>query len=313
MVSSVIVFARVCYGTWTGMFSTVWSVFVREITPNEHAGFYGGMNQFMITFGIMTASIFGFLVGEDDNLSYPYISRLLMGFPISICIIQSWLLIYVFKSESPLFYKIKCHKRKKIEAFKLIYENLDLALKCLSNEDSFSISLTTIDPYLKLKVLIDPERFIDLFKPPFRRAFLVGCFLWILQQLTGINAVIFYSSFIFKEDEVPNHSNILVSHWVEKVGTVSVGVVNCLSALLGVFMINKFGRKTLLYHGMIGMSIALTLLAYKYKIYFNFINILIINHLGRSYLQAKISLYKNEENISLIIWFKSVRIFIQII
>ena len=264
MVSSIIVFARVCYGTWTGMFSTVWSVFVREITPNEHAGFYGGMNQFMITFGIMTASIFGFLVGEDDNLSYPYISRLLMGFPISVSIIQSWLLIYVFKSESPLFYKIKCHKRKEIEAFKLIYENPDLAFKCLSNEDSLSISLTTIDPYLKLKVLIDPKRFIDLFKPPFRRAFLVGCFLWILQQLTGINAVIFYSSFIFKADEVPNHSNILVSHWFEKVGTVSVGVVNCLSALLGVFMINKFGRKTLLYHGMIGMSIALTLLAYLY-------------------------------------------------
>ena len=72
--------------------------------------FYGGMNQFMITLGIMIASIFGFVVGEHKTPSYPYIWRLLMGFPIFIGLIQLWLLIVIFKSESPWYYKIKDQK-----------------------------------------------------------------------------------------------------------------------------------------------------------------------------------------------------------
>ena len=124
------------------------------------------------------------------------------------------------------------------------------------------MSVTTIDPKQKMKVLIDPDKLSDLFRPPFRRAFLVGCFLWILQQITGINAIIFYSSFIFQVKGDDDNSNILSSHWIEKVGTVSVGIVNCITSLLGVYMISRFGRKTLLYNGMIGMSITLTLLAY---------------------------------------------------
>ena len=116
-----------------------------------------------------------------------------------------------------------------------------------------------------MQVLNGPERFIDLLKPPFRYAFFVGCFLWILQQLTGINAVIFYSSFIFSSDsnKLATEDN---SHMTEKIGTMAVGIVNWVSALLGVYMVHKFGRKILLFYGMIGMSISLTLLAYLYKI-----------------------------------------------
>ena len=131
----------------------------------------------MITFGIMIASIFGVVVGNHDSPSYEFVWRLLMGFPIVISIIQSLLLLFIFKSESPLFYKIKLQQNNEISAFKLIYKNPQLAFKYLSNEDSLSMSVSSVDPKQRMQILKDPRRFIDLFKPQFRSAFLVGCTL----------------------------------------------------------------------------------------------------------------------------------------
>ena len=123
------------------------------------------------------ASIFGVIVGDYNSPSYQFVWRLLMGFPIVISIIQSLLLLFIFKSESPLFYKIKLQQNNEISAFKLIYKNPQLAFKYLSNEDSLSMSVSSVDPKQRMQILKDPKRFIDLFKPQFRSAFLVGCTL----------------------------------------------------------------------------------------------------------------------------------------
>ena len=63
-------------------------------------------------------------------------------------------------------------------------------------------------------------------------------------------------------------------HLLEKIGTMSVGIINWLSALLGVYMWHKFERKILLYYGMIGMSIWLNdlfLIYYEVKYFLEII------------------------------------------
>ena len=168
---------RAFYGICTGLFSTVWNIFVREITPNANAGFTGGINQFMITFGIMIASIFGVIVGKQANeLSYGIVWRFLMGFPVFVSIAQVALLLFIFKSESPLYYKVHMKKKDEIDAFRLIYKNPDLAFKYLSNEDSLSMSFSTIEPKHKMQILNGPDNFSDLLRPPFKYAFFVGWF-----------------------------------------------------------------------------------------------------------------------------------------
>ena len=44
----ILVFGRTIYGMCTGMFSTIGSIFIREITPNEHAGFYRFFNEYLL-------------------------------------------------------------------------------------------------------------------------------------------------------------------------------------------------------------------------------------------------------------------------
>lgn len=80
--------------------------------------------------------------------------------------------------------------------------------------------------------------------------------LAILQQLTGINAVIFYSTSIFASgpDKVDTDK--------AKIGTMLIGIFNCFSSVVGAYMLMKFGRRSLLYNGMIGMAISLSMLAF---------------------------------------------------
>lgn len=86
----------------------------------------GGLNQFMITFGIMIASLFGLGV-VNHSPAYPIVWRLIMGFPALVSITQLILLIFVFKFDSPLFDK---------EAFILFP----------SDDSDLTFSVATLDP-----------------------------------------------------------------------------------------------------------------------------------------------------------------------
>ena len=76
-------------------------------------------------------------------------------------------------------------------------------------------------------------------------------------SLTGINAVIFYSSLIFTDAGTEGDDYIQV-----KIGNMMIGIVNCVASVIGIYFLTIFGRKSLLYNGMIGMSISLSLLAF---------------------------------------------------
>jgi hypothetical protein len=76
------------------------------------------------------------------------------------------------------------------------------------------------------------------------KAFLVGCVMSLAQQLTGINAVVFYSNAIFAgEGGGPDADK------KARMGTIIFGVVNMVSALSSVIWLKFFGRKTLLVFG----------------------------------------------------------------
>jgi len=98
-----------------------------------------------------------------------------------------------------------------------------------------------------------------LFKSEFRVVLFVGIGLSILQQLTGINAILYYAPEIFKSLGSSTDASLLE--------TSMLGVVNLIFTLISIYFVDKMGRKPLLYIGSIGMSVAL--LAVGTFIYFN--------------------------------------------
>jgi MFS transporter, SP family, arabinose:H+ symporter len=90
----------------------------------------------------------------------------------------------------------------------------------------------------------------QLLEPGLRRAMLIAVVLAILQQITGINTVIFYGSIIFKE-QVGNHSESSAI-----AANVLVGVINFLFTIVALWIIDKVGRKPLLIISAGGMALA---------------------------------------------------------
>ena len=94
-----------------------------------------------------------------------------------------------------------------------------------------------------------------VFVPALRRALWVGVGLAVFQQVTGINAVIYYSDKIFAlagftTPEQQTHATL-----------IAVGLVNVLATLIAVAWVDRFGRKPLLFAGLIGMTVGLVSIA----------------------------------------------------
>lgn len=101
---------------------------------------------------------------------------------------------------------------------------------------------------------------MELFRPGLRLALLVGVALAIFQQITGINAILYYAPEIFKQAGSGAASAFNDTIWI--------GVVNLLFTILAIGVIDRLGRKPLLIMGTIGMGLSLVLvgLAFHYKV-----------------------------------------------
>jgi len=88
-----------------------------------------------------------------------------------------------------------------------------------------------------------------LLKPGIRRAVLLGCAIAILGQFMGVNAVLYYGPDIFSDAGLASQDSSF--------STVLVGLVNMLTTVLAVFIIDKVGRKKLIYWGVSSMIICL--------------------------------------------------------
>ena len=95
----------------------------------------------------------------------------------------------------------------------------------------------------------DKNQWKHLGNPIYKKALFVGVGLSILQQLTGINAILYYAPEIFK--------SLGSSTDVSLLETSTLGVVNLIFTLLAIKWVDKMGRKPLLYIGSLGMTIAL--------------------------------------------------------
>lgn len=86
--------------------------------------------------------------------------------------------------------------------------------------------------------------------PPVRRMLITGCGIQCFQQITGIDATVYYSPTIFKEAGIKGNTQLLAA-------TVAVGFTKTLFILVAIFLIDKVGRKPLLYVSTIGMTACL--------------------------------------------------------
>ncbi len=222
-------FSRFIGGLGVGASSVAVPIYISEITPANQRGKLVALYQFNIVFGILIAYISNYWIGSvfDENAW-----RWMLGveaIPASI-----YLLLVLGIPESPRWLVLK---KNDISSAKSLLEHLN------PKEDIEKLILQ-----IKKSVSKTAEAtvfFSKRFQFPIILAFLLAFF----NQLSGINFVLYYAPRIFESAGVEAGSVLGAS--------VSLGVVNLLFTMLGMYLIDRIGRRSLLFIGSFGYIISL--------------------------------------------------------
>ncbi len=219
------VWGRFITGLGVGATSVVTPLYLSEISKAKFRGAIVTAYQLAITIGILVAYIINYaLVGEQD-----WRSMIAWGAAPALLQLIAFLLIL----ESPRWL-VSQGKEAKAHA---------IAHKLGIRED------------LEDQPTEKRSRWSALFKSPgIRLAVLIGLLLSCFQQITGINAVIYYAPQIFEFVGFPTKE-------ISILGTMGIGSINVLATLFAVWLLDRAGRRKLLLVGTLGMAIALCCIA----------------------------------------------------
>ena len=200
---------------------------VREIAPIEIYAQLGSVNQFMITFGIFISYVIGYCEAQYNNSFTKY---LIFGLPIFIAIIQTILIFQCYQIETPTYFLKNKQSKRAVEMMSKLYYMHEF-----DDSNNFSDDFTFDRKSLNFK---------EVFKSlPSNKALKLGCLFAALQQLSGINFLIFTSSEVYSN----------------KGFTVLLGAINCVAGTFGMIFLRKHYKKNLLIGG-IGMSLCYILM-----------------------------------------------------
>jgi MFS transporter, SP family, arabinose:H+ symporter len=239
---------RLLGGLAIGASSVVAPMYITEIAPAKNRGQLVATFQFNIVFGIVVAYFSNYLlngVAGDDSW------RWMLGVVAIPSAIYTLLMFFV--PESPRWLII--HKGDYNNARKTLQvsdpEGVDEALRELEisiTEDKQRESLTAF--------------FTKKYSVPILLAFLIAVF----NQLSGINAIIYFAPRVFELAGIGKDAAFLQS--------AGIGLVNLLFTMLGLYLIDRWGRKKLMLIGSIGYIISLSAVAAAF--YFNYLGGMIV-------------------------------------
>lgn len=111
---------------------------------------------------------------------------------------------------------------------------------------------------IRARLLVTAEKsWSALWTPTVRKALLVAVGFTVLQQVTGINTIVYYGPRIFVLAGISSDKSAIFA-------TLLVAVVNVLATIIALVLVDRVGRKPLLYWGVGGMTLSLFVLAYSF-------------------------------------------------
>ena len=214
-------------------------VYIAEIAPAKLKGLFGNCNQLFMTFGQLFAYLYGI---KQFKIQYWHFSLAAAG----VVTLFEILMLFTYETPRWLF-----SKRKDFDAIRV--------LKILRGPNAkISKEINQIKAGIREKYTI-PEQLKAFRHRAVFIPFILVLMLMFFQQFSGINAVIFYASDVFKKAGFKEDKVNLVS-------AISIGVVQVIATLLSVMLVDKLGRKVLLTISSIGMGLSSFVLAIYYYI-----------------------------------------------
>ncbi len=222
-------------GIGVGASSVVGPMYISEISPAKKRGRLVALFQFNIVSGILIAFLSNYLLFGISDEAWRWMLGV-QAFPAFVFFVMVFLV-----PESPRWL-VKNNEPE--EAEKVLIS---------IGEPNPAVALKNIQESLSMSVGAAKEK---LFSGQYNKPIMYVVALAMFNQLSGINAIMYYAPRIFEMTGLARDTALLQA--------ISIGVTNMVFTLLAISLIDKFGRKTLLIIGSVGMVIALGLVAWTF-------------------------------------------------
>lgn len=227
----ILIASRVLIGLAIGLTSVAAPMYIAELSPPRNRGKLVSLFQLAITIGILLSYV------VDRALAPDHAWRWMLG----LAFIPGALLVIgmIAMPESPRWL-LKTGAEKAARQ----------ALSLVRPANEIEAEVTAIHEDLEHN---QPAAWSELLMPGLRPALIVGVGLAVLQQVTGINTIIYYAPQIFQKAGLDSATTALAA-------TAGIGVINVLSTLIAIWLVDRVGRKPLLLAGLVGMTLSLAAL-----------------------------------------------------
>jgi sugar porter (SP) family MFS transporter len=224
-------------GLGIGSASILAPLFIAEVSPARVRGALVSVNQMAIVTGILLAYFVNWAFAGAGPSNW----RWMFGMGALPSVVFFLLLLVV--PESPRW---------------LVKQNRDEEALAVLSRVSAPVEAAAEVRSIRETLLLEKGSLAELFRPGFRRAIFIAVVLAVLQQITGINAILYYAPRIFERAGFERISAIGQS--------TIVGFVNMLFTVVAILLVDKVGRKPLLLIAAAGMGVSQLLLGAAFKI-----------------------------------------------
>ena len=240
---------RIIGGVGIGVVSIVSPLYISELAVAQYRGRLVSLYQLAVTVGFLGAYLVNYQLlawaESGTQLSVDWLNKIfitevwrgMLGMETLPAIL--FFIIIFFIPESPRWLIVRGKELKAVNILEKIYNSITEAKSQLNETKSVLTSETKSEWSL-------------LMKPRIFKAVIIGVCIAILGQFMGVNAVLYYGPSIFENAGLSGGDSLFYQ--------VLVGLVNTLTTILALVIIDKVGRKKLVYYGVSGMVVSLILI-----------------------------------------------------
>ena len=246
---------RIIGGVGIGVVSIVSPLYISELAVAQYRGRLVSLYQLAVTVGFLGAYLVNYQLlawaESGTQLSVDWLNKIfitevwrgMLGMETLPAIL--FFIIIFFIPESPRWLIVRGKELKAVSILEKIYNSITEAKSQLNETKSVLTSETKSEWSL-------------LMKPGIFKAVIIGVCIAILGQFMGVNAVLYYGPSIFENAGLSGGDSLFYQ--------VLVGLVNTLTTVLALVIIDKVGRKKLVYYGVSGMVVSLILIGLYFRL-----------------------------------------------
>ncbi|MCC9602498.1 sugar porter family MFS transporter [Stieleria sp. JC731] len=234
--------ARFIGGVGVGIATVASPLYISEISPPKMRGRLAGLFQFNIVFGILIAFASNYLIGKYVGADVAW--RWMLGVEAFPALLYTILCITL--PESPRWLITHGNRRDAgLEVFRSI------------NPDLTSQEIESLADTVQASAG-DTNKAEKFFTARLRRPIMLAFLIAFFNQLSGINAILYFAPRIFEWTGLEKNAALLQS--------LGIGITNLVFTYVGLWLIDRFGRRTLLYIGSFGYIASLGLCTYAFSV-----------------------------------------------